>query len=157
LAKAEAEPLASEDALLLDEQELTDLRSHLFPDPRTVAEDDKTLRWVHPNFVESRRPITTNPVKASFQAINELLRDTILFLKPSYILNAVGNAAMLPIQQGWLTGPNVLRAMRGNALYGAENARILDGLAGESRSLSYVPDRGVRALSSKMAQGWNIV
>lgn len=154
MAKSENEPLLAEDVGVLHDGDLGDF---LFPDPLKVMEDDPTVRWVDARLLDSRRvPQSPNPVKRVFTGVNEILRDTILFAKPSYILNALGNAAMAGIHQGPALLPNLIRAATAHARYGLEETRILDGLGGESRSLSYAPDlRTTARLSNKLAQGWN--
>jgi hypothetical protein len=153
MAKNENGPLTAEDLELLA-PDGGDLDAFLFPDPKTVAVDDPTVRWVSPNLLETRRPpISPHLIKRVFMGVNEALRDTILFAKPSYALNALGNAGMAALHQGPALIPNLVRAATANQRYGAEATRILDGLGGESRSTSYTP--AGRKLSNKLASGWN--
>lgn len=153
MAKNENGPLTAEDLELLA-PDGGDLDSFLFPDPKLTAVDDPTVRWVSPKLLESRRPpISPHFIKRVFTGVNEVLRDTILFAKPSYALNALGNAGMAALHQGPALIPNLIRAATANQRYGAEATRILDGLGGESRSTSYTP--AGRKLSNKLAAGWN--
>lgn len=154
VAKNENEPLVAED---LEGLHGGDLGEFLFPDPVKTMQDDPTVRWVDPKLLESRRaPQPPHLIKRAAVGVNEVLRDTILFLKPSYVLNVLGNAGMAALHQGPVLIPNLVRAATANARYGREATRILDGLAGESRSLSYAPEmRTGRRLSNKLAAGWN--
>jgi hypothetical protein len=156
MAKNELSPLTAEDLELLA-PDGGDLDAFLFPDPKTIAVDDPTVRWVSPKLLDSRRVIQRpHWTMRTAMGVNEVLRDTILFLKPSYALNALGNAGMAGLHQGPALIPNLVRSVTSIRRYGAETTRILDGLAGESKSISYAPElRTGKRLSNIMAAGWN--
>lgn len=134
----------------------------LFPENAPIDQ----VRWVDgrlkENLVGGLSAQTTGP-GAVLYTMNEAFRLPILFLRPAYILNLLGNVGMAVIHQGPMMGPNIIRALYAHKLFGERNVSWIDTMMGNSRSRSYVnPDiRGAAKVftrgSQKIAEGWNMV
>lgn len=135
LVKIDEGELTHRDAEVLSAQELQSIRQHLFPDKGEI----EGVRWVDGRLLgdEGRVPPPSGVRKAA-QTFNEPFRIASLYARPAYILNALGNSAMLLFDEGVLAVPNFVRALRASKLYGEKTTRTLDALVGEGKALSYV-------------------
>jgi hypothetical protein len=147
LSKAEEGVITGKEAEALSKSEMDDLLRLLYPGRQNerngrweLDEPIEGVRWVDSRLLDLDRLPASSTGKKIAQAINEPFRITTLFLRPAYVLNALGNAGMAVLHQGHHAPPNMLRAFRAKDLYGEKVARTLDALVGEGRARSYVGD-----------------
>jgi hypothetical protein len=162
LAKTDnGQVLTAEDVHGLPPQMVDDLTRYLIPHPDDVSRADAAgkWKWVDERLLASeQRSARPSRMMLAFSALNEPLRDLTLFVRPAYLMNIFNSAQMAAIDQGFFAIPNLVRAVRAESMFGAKTARILDGMAGEGRMLSYAP-RGTVAnrVSHGLASQWNRV
>lgn len=149
ISQAEAEALPE------DMKKLIDI---LYPSPDSVMRTPiDGVRWIDSRTMGGANDIPSRPgalVKAA-SAVNEPLRDLTLFLRPSYILNALGNVAMLTFHQGFAAVPSMARALHDGEL-GADTTRTIDALMGSTRSKSYTTGIAPK-VGQKAAQAWSVI
>lgn len=137
-------------------QDMQDIIRALYPDSRDLTPDEiPHVKWVDGRLVTPRiESLNTGLAKAA-SVVNTPFRFTALYLRPAYLLNLLGNHAMLMFDQGFLnSGVNMARALRLEATDGARNAATIRGLVGAGKSKSYVTGftgRGTRTV----ADFWN--
>lgn len=160
--------LTGEDMASLSKKQVEDIHKALYPGEfnkktgrwQLATDDLANVRWVDERVVGEhfRMPVGTAAKKIG-QGLNEPFRITTLFLRPAYILNALGNGGMGVLHQGWTYPANSYRAIKATSLYGEKVTHTLDALVGEGRASSYVGEidsivtKGGRAL----AHGWSLV
>jgi hypothetical protein len=155
MSKADEGLLTERDAATLKPKELEKLNEFLYPEHPVPG-----VRWYDPALLEVDHAPIASVAKAVAQAANEVVRTPVLFLRPAYILNAVGNAGMAVLHQGHHYPPNMLRALMAKDLYGERVARKIDALAGSGKSKSYVNEKnlfGVNAIGRGLASAWSRV
>ena len=160
--KASHVQLTSEEGMQLAEGELADLEKLLFPNAADLTpEEAQHVRWFDRRTIaDERRSVPSSvgrKVKKGFQIINEPVRDFGIYAKPSYILNMINSASMALIDQGLFAIPNVYKAITAVSKWDPATARMLDAMAGESRTSSYAPQQASFAVSRALAAGWNKV
>lgn len=115
------------------------------------------VRWIDRRFAKDILGVTA-PYKSMpiFDAINNIIRIPVLFLRPAYALNALGNTAMGFITQGPLAPRNFWLGAKAKQVYGPSLTAKIDAAVGESRTLSYTVHTGTAARASrKLAKGWS--
>lgn len=165
MEKIDSGEITAADAEILHPEDKDALIKYLYPgkkDASGVYQLDKNIpgvRWVDKRLLDIERAPVSSSVQKVGQVLNEPFRDITLFLRPAYILNAVGNGFMALMHQGHHAPPNLARAIYSNHLYGADVTRTLDTLVGNSRSASYVAnlDSALLKVSKNLAHGWNII
>lgn len=139
--------------------DMQDLINELYPPlERAQREPIDGVKWVDGRTIGAANEIPSRPgafVKAT-EMINEPIRATILFLRPAYALNALGNAGMLLFHQGLAAVPSMARAIGASSELGDETVRSIDALMGQGRSKSYTTAITPK-LSHGLAQAWNTV
>jgi hypothetical protein len=129
------------------------------PDVRELSKEElKNVRWIDGRTMGGANdvPHVEGTVARVAQAINAPVRFGILYLRPAYILNKLGNHAMLIWDQGWLAVPNMARAMRLEKTYGESNAATIRTLVGSGKARSYVTGASGH-VSKAVAEFWNRV
>lgn len=158
LSKVDQGELTAKDVDGLTQEAVDNLNRFMFPS-KADLQPGEHVRAVDKRLLDDPRSTKPGKVAKTFSAVNEPLRDVMIFLRPSYILNAVNNAAMLAMHEGALAVPNMVRAFEAPKWYGAKETRMLDALAGEGRMLSYSPEDAGRVtkISHALASGWNVI
>lgn len=157
LSNIEQGHLSEADLAGLPEDAIENLNRFLYPS-RAEVKPGEQVRWVDSRLLDDPRSGRPGGAAKVFSAVNEPLRDLTLFLRPAYLINVLGNAGMLAMQAGVLAIPNLVRALKASEWYGPHLTRVVDALAGESRTLSYSPDVGaVTRVSHALAAGWNVI
>lgn len=137
--------------------DMRDLIQELYPDPKRItSEDFPHVRVIDRRLLGegSRLPHQPGLGAKVAQTIQSPFRFTALYLRPAYILNKLGNDAMLWFDQGIHTVPNFIRAMAGDHVVGEENMRTIYELVGAGKSRSYVTS-STGKISNAVAEFWN--
>jgi hypothetical protein len=159
--KAPQGELTTEEALQLSEGDFANLEKFLMPEVSDLTPEELAgVRWFDTRVLaDTTRAVPGSvgkKVKSGFTVVNEPVRDLMVYGKPSYILNMLNSASMAVIDQGLYAIPNVFKAITAQTRYGADVTRMLDAMAGESRTQSYAFDTGKGTkLSRGLASGWN--
>lgn len=136
------------------------LIEELYPDPRKVTgEKIDGVRWVDSRLLGEGNKVPYTPGLGSKigDVVNGPFRFVNLYARPAYILNKLGNQAMLVFDQGvFSTAKNMIRAMNGDDLYGEENMRTIRALTGSGHSRSLV-NSNVSKVGQGVAEFWNRV
>lgn len=126
----------------------------LFPENPT---DIENVRWIDPRLLgqQAIAPKPLGPAEKFMEKVNNVLRPAIFYNTPKYALNAVGNAAMLAFDQGFMrSGSNFAKAISAKDNLSEEAYGRLLSETGSSRSESYVnPASG--KVSKALADFWN--
>lgn len=139
----------------------SDMRSlieALYPDPKKPLkpEEIEHVRYIDARLLGEGNAMPHVPGVAAKvgQAVQSPLRFTTLYLRPAYILNKLGNHAMLLFDQGWMAVPNYAKALNMDARYGEEATRTIHELVGSGKSVSYVTGSSGK-VSQAVAEFWN--
>lgn len=156
-----------EDLKRLREQ-LDQLSAFLYPDESQVAQiaaEGGHVRWIDERFI-TQKPMgldvnvwrnIDSGVGMLLGPVNEMWRLMLLFSSPAYALNAVGSSMLLLTKQGFLAPVNLGRAVASRHIYGEEVTRILDAMAGNTHTMSYLPDTEKNlftAMSRAVTNAW---
>jgi hypothetical protein len=157
IAKLDEGYFTQAEADLLPE-DMRDLIRALYPDEKRLAPDEiKGVRWIDQRLLgDQLGPVHIPGLGArAAQFVNAPFRFTALYLRPAYILNKLGNQAILIFDQGFLnSGVNIARAMTLKQTDGAVNAAMIRKLVGAGKSRSYVTSSTGR-FSRGVAEFWN--
>lgn len=121
------------------------------------ADEIPHVRWIHPSVLgqSTAPPRLQGPISKAADYIYDYIRPLTFYVYPKYLLNKLGNDAMLIFDQGiWNAGGNIVRAMRADELYGEENAAKMRSIVGAGRQASYVTSKAGRA-NQALADFWN--
>lgn len=149
------------DAKILPE-DMRELIRELYPDKSIVERATEPIdgaRWIDSRLLgESNLPPQIPGLQAKVgDMINEPFRFVSLYARPAYILNKLGNQAMLVYDQGVVsTARNMIRAMAGDRLYGEENMRTIRELVGAGHAQNLVTSKTSR-VGQSVAHFWNRV
>jgi hypothetical protein len=116
----------------------------------------KGVRWVDKRFIKDMGENPERGVLArTADAITNPTRFATLYLRPAYILNALGNAGMLSLE-----GPGAAHALweaaRAEAKHGTRNTARMDAAMGSGRALGQVVKTGfMHNVNEKVAGAWN--
>lgn len=151
ISQAEAESLPADMQVLL---------KHLYPDKEQILRTPiDGVKWIDSRSMGAANEIPTRPgaLLTAVSAINEPLRDMTLFIRPAYLLNALGNAALLVFDEGFAAVPSLAKALyaKGGGI-DADTYRTIKGLVGQGRSKSYTTSIAPK-LGQKAAQAWSVV
>lgn len=126
----------------------------LFPENPT---DIENVRWIDPRLLgqQAIAPKPLGPAEKFMEKVNNVLRPAIFYNTPKYALNAVGNAAMLAFDQGFMrSGVTFAKALSAKDNLSEDAYGRLLSETGSSRSESYVnPASG--KVSKALADFWN--
>lgn len=159
IAKLDEGEFTDADAALLP-QDQADLIRALYPDEAKLTPDEiKHVRWIDGRLVSDQLgggiPRWLGQTQAAANIVNEPFRFLALYARPAYLLNKLGNQAMLVLDQGFLNSiENLSRAHAAEKLYGQKNASTIRALVGQGRSRSYVTSKAGR-LSRGAAEFWS--
>lgn len=138
-----------------------DLQQHLFPEDHQITPDEH-VRYIDPRLLgdlvnsawDARWKSAEPAIGGLMGPINNALRPLILY-GPKYILNLLGNGAMLAFDQGFIrSGANLAKAMSAKDNMVADDYAILQRITGSGKSESYVTTRSGRA-SKALAEFWS--
>lgn len=151
-----------DEELKLNASELERLTSLLSPDDLGHVANGATVpgvRWVDSRFLKSNGEISVRtPLDKLADAINNPVRATQLYARPAYILNLLGNMGMQGVTEGARVFPSMRRAVTAVKQDGADNAALIDGYLGSSRSRNYAVTTGPgHELNRRLAEGWNLI
>lgn len=150
-------PTEDLDALPADLRSVVDW---LYPGAEKLkTEELANVRWINPDLLgnQASRAAVTGPGARFMDKINNVLRPAIFYIYPRYLLNKLGNDAMLVFDQGFLNaGGNLVRAMQAEKLYGADNAAAMRSIVGAGRQVSYTNPFSGR-LNRALGEFWNKV
>jgi hypothetical protein len=138
---------------------MRDLVAELYPDAtKLTTEEIKNVRWIDRRLLGEGATMPHVPGLGAkvAQAVNSPFRFTALYLRPAYILNKLGNQAMLLFDEGIHTVPNYIKALSSKGLIGEENLRTVRELVGAGKSKSYVAGASGK-VSKAVAEFWNNV
>lgn len=143
------------------------VRSRIFPQPAKMTEEDRAaFQKLHDQgrigYIDSRllrgmgqsaprlEAILGRRTTKGVDLVNNAARSTIFYGKgPGFVIpNALGNAALNIVQQGFLAAPNFVRAVKAEKTLGPDLTARIDELMGEgiSRTLAGEHGVGTRAL-----------
>lgn len=156
--------ITNKDAYFLPE-DTKELLEGLFPKAGTqeAKEIGPHVRYLDPALVgELHEPSIMNTkgkyVIHALDVVNAPARATILYLRPAYAFNFLSNIAMGLFSQGHWVGPNMVKAMNAERLYGATARDTLATLVGEGRSKAYIaPESPLGKVGGHAARFWSKV
>ncbi len=137
--------------------DMRELIEALYP-PKISEEEIPHVRWVDRRTLGEGSSLPHVPGLGArvAQTIQSPFRFFALYLRPAYILNKLGNHAMLWMDQGIHTPPNFIKALGAKDLVGEENLRTIQELVGAGKSRSYVTGASGK-ISKSVAEFWNRV
>ncbi len=142
--------ISSEEAELLDSTSLAALDRRLFPD-----EGGADTLWVDSRYIRDMGKMSPNhPILRGF---NTPVVFASIYLKPTYIINLIQNAAMFAYDAGlFRSGEFLLKAAKSKELFGEKVSVWLDSAMGDSRMTSYLPSEATagKRFTSAVAGGW---
>lgn len=172
----EREKMDKKFTAIVDESKMEALQNFLYPDEETLAKlDPKHVRWVDQRLILNKvggkdtgfwnvagHMLDWKAVDAGMNKImapiNEPMRTLLIFATPAYALNALGSAALLLVQDGFLAPLELGRSMAARHIYGPEVTRILDRLAGQTHASSLVTETNWMTKGSQgLANAWQTV
>jgi hypothetical protein len=133
-------PLSGDDVRIVDERMMLERHRFWVPGLRGVGSTPRDF-W---DVLDQAGTIMGYPLNEPFRVLN-------LFLRPAYILNALGAGMQTVIQQGFVAPVNLFRAVRASDVYGKDAAQMLDQLSGQTRAASYVTERAGRLSTASEA------
>ena len=157
--------LEATDAELLGNERFQDLQRYLFP-----KEEDAVIegvRYVNKNYQAELSRFPSEPPHAVkiLSAIQDPLRVTTLYAKPSYMLNMLGNTGMM-LFQSFFTPKRMVDSLRARKNLGEKVVARIDELVGEGKALSFTPEdkvmgvgklgRDFHRFTQGLAHGWSI-
>lgn len=131
-----------------------DLQRVLFPADEEIAAGDH-VRWIDPRLLGHTATRFRGDHFRLFEHVNNALRPLIFYLYPKYALNAVGNAAMLALDEGFARSyNNLVRAMRIEQDSVGDDAALIKAAVGEGKSASYAVGTSQK-VNRALADFWN--
>jgi hypothetical protein len=148
----------SEEARAQLSAELKRLGEEMFPKEGLLGANLKGVRWVEKGFVKDLANTSDRNAFTKYaDAISNPIRFGTLYLRPAYLLNALGNVGMLATE-GHLAPQALWDAARAEAKHGTHNVAWIDSMMGSGRALGQAVDQGIfHTLPHKLAEGWNVV
>jgi uncharacterized protein YfiM (DUF2279 family) len=145
--------------------DLSDEARHVFSDKLKALGDKmivkegeslKGVRWVEKGFVKDLAGSPSGNVFAqAADAITLPMRAGTLYLRPAYILNALGNVGMMA-PEGPMGAPAMWHAARSVQHYGLQHTAWIDSLMEQGRSVAQAAGtRFLHQVPEKMAHVWN--
>lgn len=156
IARLDEGDFGPKDAAILP-ADMRHLIEALYPDHRTLTADEiEHVRWIDARLLGEGNSMPHIPGLAAkvAQGFQAPVRFTTLYLRPAYILNKLGNHAMLLFDQGWMAIPNYAKALTMDERYGGEATRTIHELVGAGKSTSYVTGSSGK-VSRAVAEFWN--
>lgn len=156
VARLDEGDFGPKDAAILP-ADMREMIEALYPDKHKLTDQEiEHVRWIDSRLLGEGNSMPHVPGLAAkvAQAVNSPVRFTTLYLRPAYILNKLGNHAMLLFDQGWMAIPNYAKALNMDARYGEDATRTIHELVGAGKSTSYVTGSSGK-VSQAVAEFWN--
>jgi hypothetical protein len=156
VAKLDEGDFTPKDAEILP-ADMRQLLEALYPDKNKLTADEiEHVRWIDGRVLGegNKNPHVPTIAADVANAVNAPLRFTTLFLRPAYILNKLGNEAMLLFDQGWMAIPNYAKALNMDARYGEDATRAIHEHVGAGKSRSYSTTAAGK-FSTPVTEFWN--
>lgn len=131
-----------------------DLQKIMFPDEADFKAGEH-VRWIDPRVLGQTATEWRGARLPGFEKVNSILRPLIFYLYPKYVLNGVGNAGMLTLDEGFIrSSRNLVRAINiDNISIGDDASRIVAQVGG-GRSSAYALATHSK-VNQALAEFWN--